>query len=316
MKNVATNWLLSAVAASTLVTACSAVDNDAPVVVLTSPPAFSMVNGEVTLRAEAADQNLSRVDFFLDGSLLGTGTPIDAGDVSPYEFIWDSSAVGDGNHNVLAIAVDKAGNVSQSESVRFTVENVDEVLPEVVITTPGTFNNVVDTVSVHVDASDDQAVAYVELYVDGELLATDDAAPFSFDWDTTAKRDGSRTLLARAYDTSGNVKSSDLVTVIVANIDVTRPVVHITKPASHSRYTADQQAHILFEATDDREIARVELLVNGAVVSELNGQQLQSMEAEFFLPMAGLVPNSYNITVKAYDEHGNSGLAQITVFRD
>ena len=58
----------------------------------------------------------------------------------------------------------------------------------------------------------------MEFYVDGRWIGSDAAAPYSVSWDTRNPRSSapSRTLVAKAYDTSGNVTASTPVVVVVA----------------------------------------------------------------------------------------------------
>jgi hypothetical protein len=70
-------------------------------------------------------------------------------------------------------------------------------------------------VSIAVNAQDNIGVTKVELLVDGVLAATDNAAPWQFSWNTDPLTDGSRDLVARAYDQAGNVGVSRAVPVTV-----------------------------------------------------------------------------------------------------
>jgi protocatechuate 3,4-dioxygenase beta subunit len=90
--------------------------------------------------------------------------------------------------------------------------------PSASITNP--LNNAVatGTTTVSVSAFDDVGVTAVELYVDGTLNATLLPAPYNFAIDTTLLVDGSHKLLAKAYDASGNVGISNVVTVNVFNV--------------------------------------------------------------------------------------------------
>jgi subtilisin family serine protease len=93
----------------------------------------------------------------------------------------------------------------------------DTTPPTVSITAPAPGATVSGTVTIAASASDDVGVARVELRVDGALLATDTAAPYSAAWDTTAVANGSHTLSARALDAAGNAATSAAVTVTVSN---------------------------------------------------------------------------------------------------
>jgi hypothetical protein len=90
----------------------------------------------------------------------------------------------------------------------------------VAITSPvsGTVSGLVP---VDVTATDNVALARVELYVNGSLNATDTLDPYGFTFDSTKYQDGQVTLQARAYDATGNAAPSSTVTVDVDNTPTT-----------------------------------------------------------------------------------------------
>jgi len=73
---------------------------------------------------------------------------------------------------------------------------------------------------VNVNASDNVGVTRVDLWADGQLVASDAAAPYSFVW-TPPMAGGATTLTAMAYDAAGNNATSTPVVVTVANATVT-----------------------------------------------------------------------------------------------
>ena len=68
-----------------------------------------------------------------------------------------------------------------------------------------------------VDAVDDVAVTEVRLLANGVVVAPDVLAPYALDWNTTLFADGTYTLVAEAEDSSGNIGSSQMFNVDVAN---------------------------------------------------------------------------------------------------
>jgi subtilisin family serine protease len=96
----------------------------------------------------------------------------------------------------------------------------DTQSPTVAITSPvsGTVSGLVP---VDVTATDNVALARVELYVNGSLNATDTLDPYGFTFDSTKYQDGQVTLQARAYDATGNAAPSSTVTVDVDNTPTT-----------------------------------------------------------------------------------------------
>jgi hypothetical protein len=110
------------------------------------------------------------------------------------------------------------GRVNAARAVAAAKGNsvTDGQAPSVAImTTSGA--TVSGIVSVDVDAKDNVGVSRVDMYVNGSLLGTDSASPYSFSLDTSTLADGAATLTAKAYDQAGNVASSPAITVNVAN---------------------------------------------------------------------------------------------------
>src|SRR5262245_18001628 len=81
-------------------------DTTAPTVSITSPAGGAQVTGTVSVAASASDAvGVTSVRFFVDGSLIGTGTS------APYSVNWNTSGVAAGTHTLRAEARDAAGNV-------------------------------------------------------------------------------------------------------------------------------------------------------------------------------------------------------------
>jgi len=89
-----------------------------------------------------------------------------------------------------------------------------------------------------VNAADNVGVSRVDLKVNGTVVASDAAGPYTFSWDSSGVANGMNNLVAIAYDAAGNVATSSTVQVNVANAvqppvaDTTAPVVAIANPAS------------------------------------------------------------------------------------
>jgi subtilisin family serine protease len=111
-----------------------------------------------------------------------------------------------------------------SNVVPATVVRRETVPPVAVLTEPADGASVQGTITVRATASDNVAVRRVELYLDGRWIASDATAPYSFVWNTRLARGGSHTLVAKAYDTSGNVDASAPVRVTTPS---TRPTLTV-----------------------------------------------------------------------------------------
>jgi hypothetical protein len=90
------------------------IDNTAPVTHVLNPLADQQLSGNnLNLTADAVDETgISRIDWFIDGQLVGTTTQ------TPYVFNWSASS---GKHTLIVKAYDLANNMSASPEVKFSV---------------------------------------------------------------------------------------------------------------------------------------------------------------------------------------------------
>jgi Bacterial Ig domain len=94
----------------------------------------------------------------------------------------------------------------------------DATPPTTEVSSPESGSLVTGSVEVTATASDDAAVARLELYVDGALRAAANGNnTLAFPWVTSAESGPDHVLRSKAYDTAGNVWSSPPVAVTVSN---------------------------------------------------------------------------------------------------
>ena len=99
------------------------------VVTLTSPANGATVSGTIPINASVGivgTLTVSRVDFYVDGSLIGSDTG------SPYSVSWNTRNSGNGSHTLRAVAQDILGVRWNSNTVTVTVAN-DLTRPAVTI---------------------------------------------------------------------------------------------------------------------------------------------------------------------------------------
>ncbi len=91
-------------------------DNTPPQVAISYPQAGQVLSiseeSKVALQAQVNEPFLAKVDFFVDGKLVGST------DVTPLGVIWDASA---GVHHLRVVAMDKAGNSAEA-AIDFSVK--------------------------------------------------------------------------------------------------------------------------------------------------------------------------------------------------
>jgi hypothetical protein len=114
---------------------------------------------------------------------------------------------------VKFLAIDNAGNVS---AIGTQTIALDETAPSVALISPVSGAILSGTTSISASASDNVAVKEVQFLVDGSLVASGTAPPYSAGWSSLGVADGPHTVMARAVDSAGNSATSlpALVTVV------------------------------------------------------------------------------------------------------
>ena len=184
----------------------------------------------------------------------------------------------------------------------------DTTAPVASISAPLAGSMVSGLVPVDVAASDNVGVTKVELWVNGQLVATDTSSPFSFSWDSTKAANGGANLQAVAYDAAGNKGSSATVSVTVSNgtspTDTTPPTASIAAPMAGS--TATGTVAVTVGASDNVGVTKVELWVNGKL------QATDTTNPYGFSWDSTKVPNgSADLQAIAYDAAGNKGASAV-----
>jgi subtilisin family serine protease len=205
------------------------------------------------------------------------------------------------------------GRINASKALRMAAGTPpppqDTTPPNVAITYPKDGATVSASITVTVNASDNVAVSKVELYKNGELFAVDNEAPYEFYWDTTCDPDGQYTLYAKAYDSSGNVATSNTITVKVANTpkEVNPPTINIIQPINGS--TVSKIINITVSAYGESGISKVEFYINDKLLAT------DTTEPYTYRWNTRSVKDGWQtITAKAYDSLGNMAQTSIKVY--
>jgi hypothetical protein len=186
------------------------VDNTAPAVSLTAPASGAVLEGTVNLDATASDPSgISRVEFYDGDVLLATDTS------APYSLSWDTRTAANGSHTLKAKAFDSVGNASMAVAP-VTIDN-DLIPPTVIVTGPSSGAVVSGTVTLSADATDNRAVDRVLFYVGTRYITYDSRAPYSVNFNSLNLPNGTYSVTAKAYDTTGNFTVSQGVTITIQN---------------------------------------------------------------------------------------------------
>jgi subtilisin family serine protease len=184
---------------------------------------------------------------------------------------------------------------------------VDTQPPSVSIASP-TGGQVSGVVPIDIESSDNVGVVRVELYVNGQLFATDELAPFAFAWDTTGKADGSYSLRVQAVDAAGNRRESLPVTVTVGN-DSAAPTIGSFNLTDGMSLSGGRQT-IKVSATDNQSVAKISLSIDGKEVAAAYGGSLR-----YNWNTRKVVSGAHTVTVQVTDNTGNVTTRSVTVNR-
>ncbi|WP_275424878.1 Ig-like domain-containing protein [Archangium violaceum] len=271
------------------------VDNDwtAPTVALTAPAAGATLKGTITLSATASDDlGVTKVEFYDGSSLLGSDSS------SPYSYSWNSRTSSNGPHALTARALDAAGNSTTSAAVTVTTDN-DFTPPSVSLTAPFEGDTLTGTVTFSATASDDRAMSRVEFLAGTAVICSDSTSPYSCSYNTRGQPNGSRTLTARAVDSSSNTALSEPINVTFDN-DLTAPSTSITSPSAGSILGGT----VLLEASasDDRgTVSKVDFYLGSTLLGSDSSSPF-SLSWDTTTRANG----SYTLKSRAFDSSGNS----------
>lgn len=211
-----------------------------------------------TVEAGDADGQVDSVRFYRNDRLVSTATQ------EPYEFTLTENNTG--TCQLHAVAYDNRGDSTSSDTVTLLV--VANTRPLVSLTSPanGASVKIGDPVALTAEATDaDGEVDRVLFYQDGELLAGDTLAPFSFLWEDALL--GVYDLTAVAFDDSGDSTVSQPVRI---SIDANRaPDALINSPTAESQIREGSTIIVKALASDDDgEVTNVEFFLNDQQISE------------------------------------------------
>jgi hypothetical protein len=183
--------------------------NPPPSVSITSPTSgASFITGDaVNISATASDNgSVTQVEFFVNGTLLSTDNS------APYTAVYTAAL---GNHTLTARATDNAGLQTTSTPVSISVLN--NVPPTVNLTSPtaGALFTAPAVVTFAASANDpDGTITQVEFLVNGTVVNTDNAAPYTFNWTSVV---GNASIVARATDNRGAATSTAPLVLEIAD---------------------------------------------------------------------------------------------------
>jgi plastocyanin len=174
--------------------------------------------------------------------------------------------------------------------------------PTVSLTSPAnnqTFSTS-DTITFSANASDDQGVAKVEFFADGNLISSaDTTAPYSVSASLPA---GAHAITAKATDTGGLSTSTAGVTITVNALTDQPPTVSLTSPSNGATFQATDTITFTANANDDHGITRVDYL-EGRIL-------LGSATTPPYTVQKTLSAGTHVLFARAFDTANQPGISQ------
>ncbi|MBI5545475.1 MAG: Ig-like domain-containing protein, partial [Deltaproteobacteria bacterium] len=280
-----------------------------PIVSLTAPVSGASfpLGSEVTIAATASadvGHAVAKVELFLDGALLVADT------AAPYEHLWRTVGSTVGTHSIRALVTDDAGKTAES-AVSVTLLERQPEDPIVSLVAPANQTSLPLGTDIHIvataEAGAGRSVAKVELFVDSVLLVADTAAPYEHLWQTGGSTAGAHTLRAVVTDDAGKTAQSEASITLVEN-QPEDPTVSLVAPADQTSLPLGTDILIVAtaEAAAGRTIAKVELLVDGALLATDT-----SLPYEHLWQTAGGTAGTHTIRAVATDDAGRSAQSEV-----
>ncbi len=275
-------------------------DVNPPQVMITYPGDFeTLTTREFTVRVTAMDnRKVSKV------ILLVNGQPADSTFDAPYSFPLQVDSTRN-QVTLLAKAVDENNNAAFSQLITVYFPDLsDTEPPRVAILFPADWSEFVgDTLTVKIQASDNQGIRQVTGFFNGDSLQTLTHAPYL--WSIPVDQySGNATLRVRARDWAGNQSYSSTVTVTINPPDVTPPEVQILHPADWQ--TVSGTFPIQLAVTDDRGIDSVEVWWSGTRIATLTNPPY-----EINLNSTQYANGNYSLMARATDTSGNQSDSRV-----
>jgi hypothetical protein len=166
------------------------------------------VKGTIDWTPAVTGEPVSQVEFLLDGEPLATET------AEPYTFAWNSASVANGRHVLAVRAVGADGRVAFASVVVYTSNAAPQppVVTSIGLDDGATVSGTVQLTPVLAGGP----ATKVELWVDGTVVATATAEPWTLEWDSSTVAPGTHTVAVRAVGPRGAASAKVVVVNVVA----------------------------------------------------------------------------------------------------
>ncbi len=173
-------------------------------------------NGKYDIKMHYKGGSVKEVAIYIDGNLL-TRRQIDTtttkGDI---EFRLSSSVISDGTHLITINATDAYGQVTTVHtSINPAAQSAASGALSLV--SPGKNATIQGTIPINVQVDPSVAQPFVSFFLDNQLLAATNYAPFSYNWDSSKVSNGRHIITIELIDGNSQVRLETLHIPIMVN---------------------------------------------------------------------------------------------------
>ena len=246
-------------------------DRTPPVATIISPVHGDTIFSNMLFKVHATDNDkVKSIVFIVNEDTIGS-TNNKTDDI--FVKFWNADSVDlNGNrlftddefHSLSFVATDPAGNQFRPYPIRVKLDITDDVLPEGYIVYPYLGAVLEGTVPIQVNASDNDSVKYVKIYINDFPEGYVQTAPYTFNWNTLYRLDGPYSIRAEIADVSDNIFVIEPFVVTLYNgniIDTEPPTGSIIYPAAGMIVSG--MVSIQVSAYDNGSIDNVEFYIDG-----------------------------------------------------
>jgi hypothetical protein len=243
--------------------------------------------------AADSDGSISKVDFYANGTLLGTST------TAPYSYAWGNAPAG--SYALSAVATDNNGLTATSPTVNITIingnPNPNNQPPSVSISAPnpGDVFQVPAPITIEALAADsDGSINKVDFYINGTFKATVTTLPYRWVWNGALA--GEYSVYAVVTDDQGATTTSPAVLFKVNQ----PPGVNLTSPVNGAAYLASAAMILSAVASDgDGTVTQVAFYDGNTFLGA-------ATTSPYSFTWSGASPGSHTITAVATDNQGGT----------
>lgn len=170
---------------------------------LLEPSLSDPIGGTIRLVVEGlTPSTIRQVEIALDGQ------PLTTLQISPFEYLWDSTSVQPGKHNLEIAISDQAGNTG-TESYEVVVRAPIEI--DIGVTENERIGGEV-TIPVNIDSI--ASISKVDYFIDSTQITEVSSPPYDFTWDTQQYKPGSHEIRVLALDVNGDAVEASIPVIV------------------------------------------------------------------------------------------------------